>query len=112
MEIIKLQEKINGLRNYISGLKKIIAAAERTITAIEVQIMRTCKHEFGMQYVVGINYEAEKFHCKYCSECNVLFITESFGYFDKPRQDEYKTMGIGGLATSYFIDYKTMRSGK
>jgi len=119
MEVVDLQEKITGLKGYISGLKQIINAAEKTITTAEIQIMRICKHEVGMQYVVG--YEspmdpedgAEQFHCEYCGVCNVLFVIEPFGYYGKPRQTEYKTVGLnGGLLAPYFIDRKTMWKGK
>ena len=119
MKVVELQEKINGLKNYISGLKQIISAAERTITTTEIQIMRICKHESGMEYVVGLESAwdpddgAEQFHCEYCGVCNVLFVIESFGYYGKPRQAEYRTVGLnGGLLAPYFIDRKTMWKGE
>ena len=119
MNVDELHKKIDGLKNYISGLKQIIRIAEREITDSEIDITRVCKHEVGMEYVVG--YEspmdpedgAEPFHCKYCSACNVLFVIEPFGYYGKPWQTKYWTVGLnGGLLAPYFIDRKTMWKGK
>lgn len=118
MEVKELQEKLLSLSGYLEGLKQLQKETEKAIHKTERDIRRACKHNEGMQYVVGTepSYDPDdcstRYHCQFCDVCQTLFVIKEFGYCEQPKQPNHQTVGLNGLFSSFFVDRTSMREDR